>query len=108
MIWKGVLPSYPYTETTYTGTATSARARLRDAIELPRERRATCKKYLTETKEPEAGALLLAGAHWSLGSRVLRRKGRLPPARSELETVLRLKPDFQPARQDLERLKQTR
>jgi len=39
-----------------------------------RERRATSEKYLTETKEPEAAALLLAGAHWSLGSRVLRRK----------------------------------
>ena len=84
----------------------AARALLRDAIELPRAE-SYLQKYLTETKEPEAGAPLLAGAHWSLGL-VYEKEGRLPAARSELETALRLKPDFQPARKDLERLKQTR
>ena len=83
----------------------AGRALLRDAIELPRAE-SFLQKYLTETKEPEAGAPLLAGAHWSLGL-VYEKEGRLPDAKSELETALRLKPDFQPARKDLDRLKQT-
>lgn len=78
----------------------------RAAIELP-SAEGYLQKCLTETKEPEAGAPLLAGAHWSLGL-VYEKEGLVPAAKSELETALRLKPDFKPARKDLERLKQNR
>jgi len=81
----------------------AARAMLRDSVELPKAE-TYLKKYLTETREPEAGAPLIAGAHWSLGL-VYEKEGRKPDARNELETALRLKPDFQPAKRDLKRLK---
>jgi hypothetical protein len=62
------------------------------------------RKYVTQTKELEAGAPLLAGAHRWLAM-LYEKEGRLADARSELATALRLKPDFEPARQDLMRLK---
>jgi Tetratricopeptide repeat len=59
------------------------------------------RKYLSaepEGQEPEA-----AHAHWRLGL-VLEKEGRKSEARSELETALRLKPNLQSARKDLNRL----
>jgi tetratricopeptide (TPR) repeat protein len=81
----------------------AARAMLRDGIELARAE-TYLKKYFTETKEAEAGAPFIAGAHWSLGL-LYDKQGHKPEARTELETALRLKPDFEPAKRDLKRLK---
>lgn len=81
----------------------AARAILRDSVELPKAE-IYLKKYFNETKEPEPGAPLIAGAHWSLGL-VYEKEGRKAEARSELETAVRLKPDFEPAKKDLKRLK---
>ncbi len=81
----------------------AARAMLREGIELQRAE-TYLKKYLTETKEPEANSPTIAAVHWSLGL-VYEKQGRKPEARSELETSLRLKPDFEPAKKDLKRLK---
>jgi tetratricopeptide (TPR) repeat protein len=80
----------------------AARAMLSGGFELPRAE-TYLKKYITETKEPEAGAPALAAAHWSLGL-VYEKEGRLPDAKNELQTALRLKPDFEPAKRDLKRL----
>jgi len=76
---------------------------LRDGADLSKAE-ACLKKYLDQTNEPEVGAPLIAGAHWSLGL-VYEKEGRKADARSELETALRLRPDFEPARRDLKRLK---
>jgi tetratricopeptide (TPR) repeat protein len=81
----------------------AARAMLREGVELPRAE-SYLKKYFTETREPEAGAPLIAGAHWSLGL-VYEKEGRKRDAKNELETALHLKPDFEPAKRDLKRLK---
>jgi len=81
----------------------AARAMLREGAELPKAE-SYLKKYIGETKEPEAGAPIIAGAHWSLGL-VYEKEGRKADARSELETAVRLKPDFEPAKKDLKRLK---
>jgi tetratricopeptide (TPR) repeat protein len=81
----------------------AARGMLRQGLELPRAE-ANLRKYITQTQEPEAGAPLAAGAHWSLAL-VYEKEGRKADARSELETALRLKPDFGPAQRDLKRLK---
>jgi len=81
----------------------TARAMLRDGADLSKAE-ACLKKYLDQTNEPEVGAPLIAGAHWSLGL-VYEKEGRKADARSELETALRLRPDFEPARRDLKRLK---
>lgn len=81
----------------------AARALLRDGVELPKSE-AWLRKYFTETKEPEPGAPFLAGAHWSLAL-VYEKEHRLTDARSELQTALKLKPDFEPAKKDLQRLK---
>ena len=80
-----------------------ARAMLRDNVELPKAE-AYLKKYLNETKEPEPSSPSLTNAHWILGL-VYEKEGRIPEARSELETALKLKPDFEPAKRDLKRLK---
>ena len=80
-----------------------ARAMLRVNAELPKAE-TYLKKYLNETKDPEPNAPTLAGAHWSLGL-VYEKQGRKPEAVGELETSLRLKPDFEPAKQDLKRIK---
>ncbi len=81
----------------------AARAMLREGVELPKAE-AYLKRYIEGTKEPEVGAPLLAGAHWSLGL-VYEKEGRKSDARSELETALRLKPDFEPPKRDLKRMK---
>ena len=60
------------------------------------------RKYLAQTPEP--GWPPLAGAHWSLGL-IYEKRGDKEQARSEMETALRLKPDFEPAKRDLKRLK---
>jgi tetratricopeptide (TPR) repeat protein len=79
----------------------AARAMLGGGFELPKAE-TYLKKYLTETKEPEAGAPPFAGAHWSLGL-VYEKEGRRAEAKSELQTAVRLKPDFEPAKNDLKR-----
>jgi len=80
----------------------AARALLRQETEFPHAE-AWLKKYLAETKEPEPGAPLIAGAHWSLGL-VYEKEGRKPEAIAELETAVRIKPDFEPAKKDLKRI----
>lgn len=80
----------------------AARSMLHDGAMLPKAE-GYLMKYLMETKEPEPGAPLLAGVHWSLGQ-VYEKEGRVPDAKKELETALRLKPDFEPAKRDLKRL----
>ena len=81
----------------------AARAMLRDQVELPKAE-TYLQKYLNQTKEPEPGAPHLAGAHWSLGL-VFEKEGRTAEAKKELETAVRLKPDFEPAKRDFKRLK---
>jgi hypothetical protein len=66
-------------------------------------RRTWLKKYLADTKEPELGAPLIAGAHWSLGL-VYEKENHRPGAIAELQTALRIKPDFEPAKKDLKRI----
>jgi tetratricopeptide (TPR) repeat protein len=82
---------------------TAARALLRNGLELPKAE-TWLRKYLAQTKEPEVGASQLATVHRSLGL-LYEKQGRIPDARSELETALRLKPDFEAVRRDLNRLK---
>lgn len=60
------------------------------------------RKYLGQPPEP--GWPPLAGAHWSLGL-LDEKRGDKTQARAELETALRLKPDFEPAKRDLKRLR---
>ena len=60
------------------------------------------RKYLTE--EPEAMTPPLAAAHWRLGQ-TLEKEGRKADAVGELQTALRLQPNFPEAIQELERLK---
>jgi tetratricopeptide (TPR) repeat protein len=81
----------------------AARAMLRDGVELPKAE-TYLKKYINETEEPEPESPLVAGAHWSLGL-VYEKEGRKPDARAELETAVRLRPDFEQAKKDLKRLK---
>jgi hypothetical protein len=76
---------------------------LRQGVELARAE-TYLRKYFTQTQEPEAGAPLVAGAHWSLDL-VYEKEGRKADARSELEAALRLASDFGPAERDLKRLK---
>ena len=59
------------------------------------------RKYLGQ--EPEGEAPTLAHAHWRLGL-VLEKEARKPEAISEIETALRLRPDFSEAKKDLKRL----
>jgi len=81
----------------------AARALLRDGTDMPKAE-SYLQKYISQTKEPEAGAPSLAAAHWSLGL-AFEKEGRKSDARNEMETALRLKPDFEPAKKDLKRLK---
>jgi tetratricopeptide (TPR) repeat protein len=59
------------------------------------------RKYLGQ--EPEGEAPTLAHAHWRLGL-VLEKESRKPEAVSEIETALRLQPNFSEAKKDLKRL----
>jgi tetratricopeptide (TPR) repeat protein len=81
----------------------AARALLHEGANLPTAE-AWLHKYLNETKEPEPTAPSYAAAHWSLGL-VFEKLGRTEDARHELETAVRLNPEFEPARQDLKRFK---
>jgi tetratricopeptide (TPR) repeat protein len=81
----------------------AARLLLRENLELPRAE-TFLKRYIEKTQEPEANSPHLAGAHWTLGL-VYEKEGRKPDAIAELQTSLRLKPDFEPAQKDLKRLK---
>lgn len=60
------------------------------------------RKYLTQ--EPEAGRPSHARAHWQLGL-VLEKQSRKPEALAELQTAVRMDPEFEPAKKDLKRLK---
>jgi tetratricopeptide (TPR) repeat protein len=82
---------------------TAARAMLRNGVELGRAE-TYLRRYLAQTKEPEVGAPAFWGVHRSLAM-LYEKEGRLVDARNELETALRLKPDFEAARRDLKRLK---
>lgn len=73
---------------------------LSKGVDLGRAER-YCRKYLA--REPEAGAVTLAVAHWRLGL-VLEKQGRRGEAIGELRTATRLDPKFEPARKDLGRL----
>jgi tetratricopeptide (TPR) repeat protein len=81
----------------------AARAFLHEGAELTTAE-TWLKKYLNESKEPEPTAPPFAAVHWSLGL-VYEKLGRRADAKSELETAVRLNPDFDPARQDLKRFK---
>lgn len=81
----------------------AARTLLRQGDQLLKAE-AWLRKYLAQTKEPEVGAPAPAGVHRSLAM-LYEREGRKADARSELETALRLKPDFETAQRDLKRLK---
>jgi tetratricopeptide (TPR) repeat protein len=72
-------------------------------IDLPRAE-TYLKKYLAETREPEGESPSLAQAHRSLGL-TYEKEGRKIEAIGELQTALRLKPDFEAAKQDLKRMK---
>jgi len=72
-------------------------------IDLPRGE-TYLKKYLNETREPEAQSPSPAMTHRSLGL-LYEKEGRKSEAIAELQTALRLKPDFEAAKQDLKRLK---
>jgi tetratricopeptide (TPR) repeat protein len=60
------------------------------------------RKYLTQAPEP--GWPPHAGALWSLGL-LFEKRGDKPRARSQMEAALRSKPDYEPAKKDLKRLK---
>jgi tetratricopeptide (TPR) repeat protein len=79
----------------------AGRTLLRAGTELPRAERAF-KKYLSQ--EPEAQSPPLAAAHWRLGQ-VYEKSERKKEAIAEWEEALRLRPDFEPAKKDLKRLR---
>ena len=56
------------------------------------------------SQEPEELKPSLAAAHWRLGL-TLEKEGRKSEAIAEMETALKLQPDFSPAKKDLKRLK---
>lgn len=59
------------------------------------------RKYLTQ--EPEGRAPSLAMGHWSLGL-LLEKDGKLQEAIQELQTSVKMDPNFKPAQQDLKRM----
>ena len=63
--------------------------------------KATRERYLSQ--EPEAGEPDAADGHRLLGL-VLEREGRKPEALAEIQTALRLRPNFKAAKEDLKRL----
>jgi tetratricopeptide (TPR) repeat protein len=68
--------------------------------DLPRAER-YFRKYLSQ--EAEGNYPHHANTHWRLGQ-VLEKQGRKPEAISEMQTALKLEPEFEPARKDLKRL----
>jgi tetratricopeptide (TPR) repeat protein len=79
----------------------AANTLLADASDLSRAER-YFRHYLAQ--EPEAKSPQHAQAHWRLAL-VLEKQGRKPDAIESLESALRLKPDLDPAKRDLKRLK---
>ena len=69
-------------------------------VELPRAEQ-YFREYLNQ--EPESGGPPLAAAHWRLAE-VLEKENRKPDAVSELQTALKLQPNFPEAKKDLKRL----
>ena len=67
---------------------------------------ARAERYLRHylTQEPEPGFPKLARAHWRLGQ-ALDKQGKKQEAIAELETAVRMDPDFKPAVEDLKKLK---
>ena len=66
-------------------------------VDLPRAE--TClKRYIADTREPEVDAPPLAAAHRILAL-TYEKEGRKAEAIAELQTALRLKPDFEAAKQ---------
>jgi len=82
-------------------TYQAGRILLADGKDLERAER-YFRRYLSQ--EPEGGAPTLAHAHWRLGL-VLEKLGRKSDALAEVETAVRLKPDLDAAKKDLNRLK---
>jgi len=60
------------------------------------------RKYLSQ--DPEGFTPSLSAAHWRLGL-IMEKEGRKADAIKELEEALRLQPDFENAKKDLQRLK---
>ncbi|HEX7287262.1 MAG TPA: tetratricopeptide repeat protein [Candidatus Angelobacter sp.] len=79
----------------------AARILIASGADNPRAER-YLRHYLMQ--EPELGYPRLSGAHWRLGQ-VLEKQGRKQDAIAELETALRMEPDFKPIAADLKRLK---
>jgi len=79
----------------------AGRVLLLNLKDLPRSER-YFRKYLTQ--EPEGLRPNKASAHWRLGQ-VLEKEGRKSDAIAELESSLKIQPDYEPAKKDLKRLK---
>lgn len=79
----------------------AARILYNSGKDLPRAER-YFRKYLTQ--EPEGNSPHWAAAYWRLGL-VLEKQGHKPEAIAEIETALKLEPNFEPAKKDLRRLK---
>jgi len=79
----------------------AARAMLAQGADLDKAE-TYIRRYFTQP--PEGYEPPQAGAHWSLGL-VYEKQGRKADARKELEAALHLKPDFEPAKRDLKRLR---
>ena len=82
-------------------TYQAGRVILTDGHEFERAER-YFRKYLTQ--EAEGQSPTLAHAHWRLGL-VLEKEGKKSDAVTEIETAVRLKPDLDAAKKDLNRLK---
>ena len=78
----------------------AGRVLLLKGIELPRAEQ-YFREYLNQ--EPESGEPPLAAAHWRLGE-VLEKENRKTDAVGEIETALKLQPNFPEAKKDLKRL----
>src|SRR3954468_17681978 len=76
-------------------------ALLQAGKDLPRAER-YARKYLTQDPEPSSNSLGVG--HWRLGL-ILEKQGRKPEAVAELQTAIRLEPQFEQAQKDLKRLK---
>jgi tetratricopeptide (TPR) repeat protein len=79
----------------------AAKALLTEGKDLLRAER-YIRNYLTQ--EPEAETPPSQAAHWRLGQ-VLEKEGRKQEAIAEMETALKIQPDFKQAKDDLRRLK---
>ena len=80
----------------------AARVLLTNGDDLPRAE-SYLRKYLSQ--QPEGNEPQLPFAHWSLGL-VFEKMGRKAEAVSEIDRCVKAKPEFEPAKKDLARLKQ--